>query len=255
MPKLIIAELPDKTRIMHTTRWRKKNWEDTLRNEANDLDALLSIIEVFDIWINRLPKNDATKSLSREIFADAFMSVHLACFGLYKNAYMSLRSELETAMRLIYFSRHSLEYELWQNGDEKWIHDLLKGSDVWGESFKYFLYISEVNQLEGSIQQNLKLVNGSARLKEIYSRLSKHVHSGGPFLQTRKVHLSPKYNQAEFDSWSEIYRDVQKYINILFALCFSDTFRRMLANESDLILNLAIGSDYKDDVKQICRLP
>ncbi len=255
MPNFIIADLPEKTRIMHTTRWRKKNWEDTLRNEANDLEALLSLIEVFDIWTNRLPKNDAAKSLSREIFADAYMSIHLACFGLYKNAYMSLRSELETAMRLIYFSNHPLEYTLWQNGDEKWIRDLLKGSDVWGENFKYFMYIPEVNQLDATLQQNLRLVNGSAKLKEIYSKLSKHVHSGGPFLQTKKSHLSPKYNQAEFDSWSEIYKDVQKYINILFTLCFLETFQKMPANESDLILNLAIGQDYVNVVKQICKIP
>lgn len=255
MPNFIIADLPEKTRIMHTTRWRKKNWEDTLRNESHDVEALLSLIEVFDIWINRLPKNDAAKSLSREIFADAYMSIHLACFGLYKNAYMSLRSELETAMRLIYFSNHPLEYELWQNGDEKWIRDLIKGSDVWGENFKYFMYIPEVSQLEAVLQQNLKLITGSAKLKEIYSKLSKHVHSGGPFLQTKKSHLSPKYNQVEFDSWSAIYKDVQKYINILFTLCFSDIVKKMPANESDLILNLAIGPDYIAPVKNICTLP
>jgi hypothetical protein len=257
MPTFKISDLPDKTKTMHSTqnRWRKRNWEDTLKNEANDLEDLLSLIEVFDIWKNRLPKDDATKSLSREIFADAYMSIHLAGFGLYKNAYMSLRSQLETAMRLIYFSNHLLEYKLWQDGDEKWIGDLLKGSDVWGQNFKYFLYIPEVNQLEDKLQQGLKLINGSAKLKEIYSKLSKHVHSGGPFLQTRKGHLSSKYSQAEFDSWIEIYKDVQKYINILFALCFSDYFKKMPADERDSILNLAIGVDYKDFVKQICEIP
>ncbi|SRR6266498_748004 len=257
MPTFKIADLPDKTKTLHTTqnRWRKKNWEDTLKNEANDLEDLLSLIDVFDIWKNRLPKDDATKSLSREIFADAYMSIHLACFGLYKNAYMSLRSQLETAMRLIYFSSHLMEYKLWQDGDEKWIGELLKGSDVWGQNFKYFMYISEVNQLEEKLQQGLKLINGSAKIKEIHGKLSKHVHSGGPFLQTRRGHLSPKYSQAEFDSWSGIYKDVQKYINVLFALCFSDSFKKMPADESDLILNLAIGSDYKDLVKQICGMP
>lgn len=257
MAKLKIADLPDKTKIMHTTqnKWRKKNWEDTLRNKTIDLENLLSLIEVFDIWKNRLPKDDATKSLSREIFADAYMSIHLACFGLYKNAYMSLRSQLETAMRLIYFSNHPLEYRLWIGGDEKWIGDLLKGSDVWGLNFKYFLYIPTVNQLEDDLPQSNKLINGSSpKLKELYSKLSKHVHSGGPFLQTRRGQLSQKYNQVEFDAWSILFKDVQKYINILFALCFSETFKKMPGHETNLILDLVIGVDYKTSIRNICSI-
>lgn len=255
MPLFKKADIPEKSQIMHSSqnRWRKKNWEDSLKNQGNKLEDLLSLIEVFDTWKNRLPKDDATKSLSREIYSDAYMSIHLACFGLYKNAYMSLRSQLETALRLIYFSSHPLEYKLWLDGDEKWIGDLLRSSDVWGTNFKYFMYIPEVNKLENTLNQNLRLINSNtAKLKDVYGKLSKHVHSGGPFLQTRQGHLSPKYNQPEFDLWYGIYKDVQKYINILFALCFLDSFKKMPAGESDLILNLAIGSDYKDLVKQIC---
>lgn len=258
MPTFKKADLPEKTQIMHSSqnRWRKKNWEDSLKNKSNDLETLLSLIEVFDIWKNRLPKDDATKSLSREIFADAYISIHLSSFALYKNAYMSLRSQLETALRLIYFSAHPLEYKLWLDGDEKWIGDLLKSSDVWGINFKYFMYIPEVNKLENTLPQNLRLINhNAAKLRDVYGKLSKHVHSGGPFLQTRLGRLSPKYNQAEFDLWCEIYKDVQKYINILFALCFSDAFKKMPTNESDLILNVAIGIDYRVSVKQICGMP
>jgi len=260
MPSFIVSNLPEKTRFMHETqtKWRKKNWESTLKNHSNDLETLLSVIDLFDIWKNRLPRKDVTRSLSREIYTDAYYSIHLACFGLYKNAYISLRSQFETAMRLIYFSNHPVEYELWQSGNEKWRGDLLKGSDVWGQNFKYFVYVPEIGELEGRISSqndNLWLTKGnSPKLKEIYSKLSKHVHSVGPYLQTRSGRLSTKYNQDEFKSWHEMFNDVQKYINILFALCFVDRFKNMPASERDQILDLAIGSDYKDLVKQVCGL-
>ncbi len=169
---------------------------------------------------------------------------------------MSLRSQFETAMRLIYFSSHPLEYELWQHGDEKWMGDLLKGSDVWGQNFKYFIYIPEIKALETAItQHDLWLTKGDKpKLKVIYSKLSKHVHSVGPYLQTRSGRLSIKYNEEEFESWHEMFGDVQKYINILFALSFADQFKKMPPDEINQILNIAIGSDYQDLVKQVCNL-
>lgn len=258
MPRFKVSNLPEKTRFMHETqtKWRKKNWENTLKHHSNDLENLMSLIELFDIWKNRLPRNDATKSLSREIYSDAYFSIDLACFGLYKNAYMSLRSQFETAMRLIYFSNHPIEYKLWQSGDEKWIGQLLKSSDVWGQNFKYFIFIPEVGRLEEISPSPLKLISNSSnpKLKVVYSKLSKHVHSGGPYLQTKSGRLSPKYNQNEFKSWCEMFSDVQKYINILFSLCFVEQFKNMPTHERDQILNLAIGSDYKNLVKQVCGL-
>lgn len=256
MPNFRIENLPDLTKSMHYTqsRWRKKNWEDSLKNHSNDLEELLLQIGLFDIWRNRLPKNDAIKYLSKEIYTDAYLSIHLACFGLYKNSYMSLRSQFEISLRLIYFSSHPWEYKLWISGDEKWIGKLLRGSDVWGDGFTYFAFIPEIEQLDKISGRKQLLKGDSARLREIYSKLSKYVHSGGPFLQTRSGRLSAKYDQKEFRSWYEMFIEIQKYINILFALCFSDQFIKMPSQERDQILDLAIGNDYKDLVKRVCGL-
>jgi hypothetical protein len=257
MPIFKVVDLLENTQSMHRaqTRWRNKNWKDSLKNHSDEIEDLLSIIALYDFWKNRLPKNSATKSLFKEIYSDAYMSIHLSCFGLYKNAYMSLRSEFETAMRLIYFSTHPLEFELWQNGNEKWITDLHRSSDVWGQNFKYFAYIPKFVQLEESLPGNLRLVikNENPKLREVYSTLSKHVHSGGPFLQT-KLRLSPKYNETEFKSWHEMFKNIQKYVNILLVTCFSDQFVAMPSQEREQVLNLAIGPYYINQVKNVCGL-
>ncbi len=253
MPNFKISDLPEKTKIMHDTqiKWRKKNWLETLKNHSNDLEDLLALIELFDFWKNRLTRNEASKYLFKEIYSDAYYSIDLAGVGLYKNSYMSLRSEFETAMRLIYYSTHPLEFKLWQRGDEKWIGELLKGPDVWGQNFKYFMYIPEMIEIEEHTPANLKLINGNnPKLRVLYKNLSKHVHSVGPYLQTRFGRLAVKYNIDEYNSWIEMFKEVQKFINILFALCFSDKFKNMPSGESDQILNVAIGTDYQNLVKQ-----
>jgi hypothetical protein len=52
--------------------------------------------------------------------------------------------------------------------------------------------------------------------------------------------------------WCRMFRDVQKYINILFALCFVDNFKKMALSERGRILNEAIGSDYKESIVVVC---
>jgi hypothetical protein len=151
MPNFKYSDLPDKTKSMHYTqaRWRERNWRESLHTHSAELEQLLSLIELFDFWKNHLPKNnDPVKQLLREIIADAYVSIHLAGLGLYKHAYMSLRSQFETAARLIYFSSHPQEYGLWKDGDEKW-KKLLKAGDVWGDDWGYFtLFFPEVDKLE-----------------------------------------------------------------------------------------------------------
>lgn len=254
MPIFRVSDLPAQTMIMHDAevKWRKKNWEDSLRNHSNEIEELLSLIALFNIWKNRIPQNESTRYLSKEIYTDAYISIHLASYGLYKNAYMSLRSQFETAIRLIYFSSHHHEFKLWRGGEEGWINTLLKGPDVWGHGFKYFNYIQKVKELEDLGSKRLWLLKGdNPKLIEIYSKLSKHVHSGGPYLQTRTGRLSAKYDYDEFSSWVKMFKDVQMYVNILFALCFPEPFLRMTDLERDQVLNLAIGADYKDHVKQV----
>ncbi len=174
MPRFKVSNLPEKTHMMHDaeSRWRQQSWQNSLNNHAKELEELLTIIDLYGLWKNRWPRNDATKILSNEIYTDAYMSIHLACYGLYKNAYMSLRSQFETALRLAYFSEHSLEFKLWESGDEKWIQLLLKGSDVWGQEFKYFLFVPEIKDLENRVPQNLRLITGDGKLKTVHSKLS-----------------------------------------------------------------------------------
>lgn len=44
---------------------------------------------------------------------------------------------------------------------------------------------------------------------------------------------------------------IQAYINILLTLGFKDVFCKMSQTEKDKILNIGIGDDFKDIVKEI----
>ena len=111
----------------------------------------------------------------------------------------------------------------------------------------------EIQHFGNYCRQNKWLLKGhNPRLKSIFSKLSKHVHSVGPYLQTRHGSLSPKYYQSEFDSWLEVFKDVQRYVNILLVLGFPEKFEKMTVTEQNQILDIAIGADDKTPVKNAC---
>lgn len=237
-------------------RWRDENWRTTISEHSSDIDQMLSIIETFDKWIDCLPsENEAKNLLGREIYTDANLSIHLACFGLYKASYMSLRSQLETAMRLIYFLDHPREFNLWHAGDIQWIKELLAGSDVWGREYKYFKLFPGINRFEqdGAAPKELWLIRGNSNLREIYHQLSRHVHSGGPYLQTRGS-LAPSYSFDDFSKWHGAFLTVQKHINMLFALCFPEYFAEMDPTDRDIIFDRAIGRENEAYILAACEI-
>jgi len=99
-------QLPERTKNMFQSqkRWSEKNWKDTLKvHSSRDIEKLLQRINVYDVWKNTLRKHGRpSQELLPEIWMDAYMSIHFACMGLYKQANICSRAQLESALRLSY---------------------------------------------------------------------------------------------------------------------------------------------------------
>ncbi len=237
-----VADLPTETRTTHESqnKWRRKNWEKTLKEHKENIEELLKKISLFDVWSNKLQDNDVAVRLIPEIFMDAYISIHLAGYGLYKYACMSLRSELETALRLVFFSTHPVEFKWWSDGNEGY-RSGLKIKEVWGESYNYFEQLDNIKEFEKLCDDNKKLFGG---IRGVYKTLSKFIHSGAGHFQTRPDRVSPKYKLEEFKSWIKTFKEVQEYINILFALSFYEEFKKLNVTDQKKIKEMGIESSY-----------
>lgn len=228
--------------------WSDRNWQESLKRHNKELNRLLEKIDLFDIWSNKLQNDKVAKSLIPEIFMDAFMSFHLGCMGLYKYANACLRSELETALRLVYFSTHPVEFGWWCDGSE-WYKG--KGKDVWGMGYEYFEQLNTVKDFDKDLPDQKKLFN---KIKKIYQDLSQYVHSGKFGFQT-PFKFSPKYNIQEFKKWFNNYNEIQQYVNIIIALGFEEKFKGMRGNDQSKILRIGLyNRDYKKRLKDIFKL-
>jgi hypothetical protein len=252
MTKFKIDKLPNLTKKIHKSqlKWRDKNWKTSLTNHGKEIEEILEKITVFSDWVNKLQNSDVAEKLMPEIFIDVFSSIHFACFGFYKYANMCLRSELETALRLIYFSTHPVEFKWWLEENKAFRNTQASARDVWGQGYVYFEQLEEIKKFEGSCNKNKKLFAGKANLKRTYEVLSQFIHTGAGHFQTGAEQFSPHYDKKKFKYWHLRCKEIQVYINILLILGFPEDFKAMSSSNKSDILNKCIGANYKDIIKQ-----
>lgn len=194
------SNLPRLIRSIHESqkKWRDKNWKNSLEKHRDEIEILLEKTRVFNKWRNQLQHIQAAKTLMSEIFIDAWVSIHLACFGLYRYANMCLRSELENVLRMIFFSTHPVEFKWWLQGD-RWYREL-RQPDVWGQSYYFFEHLDIIKRFEENCAKDKKkrLFKNNGIVKKLHTKLSKFIHSGPGYFQTRTDEIAPSYNLQRF---------------------------------------------------------
>ncbi len=250
MPRFRVSNLPSETKRLHESQniWRRKNWEKTLAEHKDDIEKMIQKLNLFDIWSNKLQNIDAAKTLIPEIFMDAYISIHFASYGLYKYANMSLRSELETVLRLVYFSRHEVEFKWWLDGDEWYREERMP--DVWGRRYVYFTKLKEIKEFEKACETHMKLFSEDAKIVKAYKKLSKSIHSSAEHFQTRPDRVSPRYDLGELKRWIDVYNGIQTYIHILLSLGFAEEFKDLKKGERKKILGRGMEEYYQERVKE-----
>ncbi len=246
MPSFRIEDLHELIKTTHESQnnWRKSNWEKTLKDHNDELENLLKKINTLNLWSNKLQRIKPAEKLIPEIFIDTYMSLHLACFGLYKYAHMCLRSGSETVLRLVFFSTHPVEFEWWSEGSE-WYIEGSKKTEVWGPGYEYFTQLRNIKEFDRLCDTNKKILSTSGSgIRGIHKKLSKFIHSGAGYLQTRVDRLSPEYNLQKFKIWIETAKKIQEYINIILILGFPEEFKDLRTSERKEIIDIGIEDDH-----------
>ena len=247
------SELPNNTKIMHESqeKWRNQAWRITLENNKNEIELLLEKTNLFDIWSNSLQNNDVAKRLIPEIFMDGYISIHFAGYGLYKYANVCLRSQLETVLRMIYFSTHPIEFNWWCKGN-KWYRNGLKNKDVWGERYEYFKELEYLKEFEKRCKDTNRLFRDGKNINKLYLELSEYVHSGVFSFQTKTDYFCPIYKINEFKNWANRFKRIQEYINILLILGFHKEFNDISSANQKKIIEVGIeSSNYIKKLKEV----
>lgn len=230
-------------------KWSEINWKETIDKKTAEISDVVEVIEVFDFWTSKLSNSPVGKKLFPEIFMDYNMSINFACMGLYKYAYMSLRSELETALRLIYFEKHPVEYDWWTKGIE--IDGITSRRHVWGDNYKYFRYLDSVIEFHTPFTNKEILIS---QLSGTYAILSKYVHTSGTHFQTGDYRISPKFSEEAFNKWYDTFKKIQDTIMILLILEHKDIFQSANAPTKEKLLYGISYQKYRERIKMMFQI-
>jgi len=250
MRKFDVNKLTQRCKSMYKSQlsWAEKNWKDTLKLHANkDIEKLLQQIEIYDAWKKAL--NDYGKisqELLPEIFMDSYMSIHFACMGLYKQANVCLRAQLETALRLIYFASHPVEFGWWSGGKDEYF----RKRDIWADDYQYFRRLSEIQMFQRKYKETGASYDIFNRVRSLYAKLSQYVHSSISSFQTKPKQFVPTYNKVEFNKWLKAFKETEKLISILLMLVFKKEFKTLGLQDQKNILKVAQEPNLKKILRQ-----
>ncbi len=204
-------------------------------------DPYLNRIDILDIWANELQENEACQQLFQELVIDSFSTVFFSYSGLYKYANATLRSSLETALRIAYFAFHPVEYQWWKK-EKNWQSDT---KNVWGNGYNYFISIDKIENIDKKLKDAKLpgLFNGMYNIPSMYSVLSKSVHTLYSSLQTGHNNFSPNFDLSTFKKWSTMYGNVMSRINLLYICVFEPEYSRLEAADKTKILDIGIASE------------
>lgn len=179
----------------------------------------LDIIEDFMDIIKEL---ECSKMMG-EVTYDLLTSMYFVSFGLYRNAYISLRSALELGISCIYFIDRNYNYLLWKRNlyDIKWC-DLT--SDENGVISKKYLNIF----FENDYQEFIEIVKSS------YRECSEYVHGKYSYMQTSQ-NLCITYDKEKFNEWNSMFNQVTQILIILLTIRFKDKIEQI---EEDNLITL-----------------
>ncbi|SCM92589.1 Putative uncharacterized protein [Bacillus mycoides] len=190
-----------------------ENFSLTMDGHGETYADMLHYLEILNIWEEKLNVFDQN-ILLKEVCYDLLSSLYISAQGMYRNAYICLRSALELGLSFIYFVDRNYEYMLWQKNDYDMKWATLKDAEKGLLNKRYFKLFLDNPNLEELI----------VKVQDVYRECSEYVHGKYAYLHTisnQKI----LYESEKIDSWSNMFIQIVEVINVFLCIRFKDTAR------------------------------
>ncbi|PFA22246.1 hypothetical protein CN373_10825 [Bacillus cereus] len=203
----------------------------TIDNHGELYAEMVHYLEMLNMWTSKLQGFEQNAVL-KEVCYDLLSSLYIAGQGMYRNAYICLRSALELGVSFTYFIDRNYDYLLWKVNDYDMKWSTLKDPDNGLLSKKYFsLFLGDIEVSE--------LIE---KFKTVYRECSEYVHGKYKYMHTigeQKI----LYQKEKIETWASMFIDIVKLLNILYTIRFTE-YANSFADDKKISLK-EILSDYK----------
>lgn len=173
-------------------------------DKFSEILSQLTTIELFSTYT----KNIKIQDVMNEVFHDMVSSIYMSCNGMYRNAFVCLRSAIELSLSCVYFMDHNYEFMLWQldEYDVKWSVLSNRETGVLSEKYlKLFIKEKDFNSI-------------ITKTEELYRMCSQYVHGKYLFMQTNLLKHPLQYNSDNFNQWYGYWLEEIKIISVIWTI-------------------------------------
>ncbi|MDL2252383.1 hypothetical protein LJC12_06015 [Odoribacter sp. OttesenSCG-928-J03] len=208
----------------------KAYWDSAILNINDaDLTVCYHATLIYKNWkqclnhVNILTMDVFLSELHEDINTSFFQSY----FGLYRTAYMHLRSIIELSMQMVYFYQHEIEYSQWKDGEFVIKHDILNNY----------------------LKKHPNFIGQSAFIDELtrsWKKYSKHIHAETPsfFQSSKTAHVTKTFSVADFGEWKANFIKTTYLTNKLFLILFKEKISIFPSVEKSILLKNIKPDDY-----------
>lgn len=179
------------------------------------ISLMVNRLNLLDYWNEELLKDTATVTILKEVSYDLLSSIYISTNGMYRNAYISLRSAIELGIGFFYFTDHNYDFLDWKRNkfDMTWtrLNDYEKG--VLSERY-IKLFNEQLNSTEF-----IEVVN------EVYRECSEYVHGKYEYMHSLKSSSKITFNKETFIRWGSMFIKIIDLILILLSVRFKEKLK------------------------------
>lgn len=184
-----------------------ENYKEAVEQNGSVFSQILISLSTAEGFCE-LIENINLQLVIQEVYHDLLSSVYMAANGMYRNAYICMRSALELTLAVLYFMDHNFDFLLWKQNlyDVKWstLSDKEKG------------VLS--NRYLGLFVENVDFSLFIENVETMYHICSEYVHGKYEFMQTNFMNMTVKYDTGSFSKWNEYWFKEVKLINCLLSI-------------------------------------
>ncbi|MFM9276675.1 hypothetical protein [Paenibacillus jiagnxiensis] len=204
--------------MLHVSRHMNSNLRDCVSQHPEDFAKVHIDLNVLDEWVGYLKENKKIEAVDvlQEATWDLFSSIYSAANGLYRTAFMSIRSALELGISFLYFYDHNYNFLLWKKDmfDVKWanLNDPTGNDKRDAIISPYYLqfFCPELDDKKQLFCDNIV---------SLYRKTSQYVHGKYNYMHTVDG-TQITFNSNKYDEWRFTFNEVVKALVLLLIIRF-----------------------------------
>lgn len=207
-------------------------------NHEKEIIELYNLIEILKSFNDIYPKTESNLIMD-EVITDLFSSIYLSMKGMYRNAFISLRSALELGVGYLYFLDNNLDYVKWTKNKFSLSWSRLNHDDYGVLKVTYLQLFYNSKNLSSIYDSIIDTCNQS------YKVCSEYTHGKYGYMKTNLT-TRYVYSKTDYQNFIQSYKEVVISIIILHTIRFNKHVEEIKPEHLEEIEDILKSKDLKE---------